>query len=157
MNSSSFLEPYLSSIFSSWRGRYPHFPGSTSSSLVHEVPHSHALANSCIMYHYRPLTAVTRHFGVSSQILNSMKRMSSSTASPAAKITSLDHLVLTVSSIPAATKWYVSNLGMKSEEFVSSATPHIKRYSLVFGQQKINLHELGKVGFLPLSCIAMLR
>jgi hypothetical protein len=34
---------------------------------------------------------------------------------------------------------------MKSESFVSAATPEIMRYSLVFGGQKINLHELGKV------------
>jgi len=33
---------------------------------------------------------------------------------------------------------------MRSESFVSVATPSITRYSLIFGQQKINLHELGK-------------
>ncbi|KAE9365171.1 Glyoxalase/Bleomycin resistance protein/Dihydroxybiphenyl dioxygenase [Stipitochalara longipes BDJ] len=63
---------------------------------------------------------------------------------PAAKITSLDHLVLTVSSVQATQKWYEQNLGMKAESFVSAATPDIKRHSLIFGQQKINLHQLGK-------------
>jgi catechol 2,3-dioxygenase-like lactoylglutathione lyase family enzyme len=64
---------------------------------------------------------------------------------PAATIKSLDHLVLTVKSIPKATAWYEKNLGMESESFVSTATPDITRYSLIFGSQKINLHELGKV------------
>jgi catechol 2,3-dioxygenase-like lactoylglutathione lyase family enzyme len=70
--------------------------------------------------------------------------MASSTP-PAAKITSLDHLVLTVSSIPSTQKWYEKNLGMKPESFVSAAAPEITRHSLIFGQQKINLHQLGKV------------
>jgi hypothetical protein len=74
----------------------------------------------------------------------SLKRMASSTP-PAAKITSLDHLVLTVSSIPSTQKWYQKNLGMKPESFVSAATPEITRHSLIFGEQKINLHQLGKV------------
>ncbi|KIN08022.1 hypothetical protein OIDMADRAFT_107948 [Oidiodendron maius Zn] len=61
-----------------------------------------------------------------------------------ASIKSLDHLVLTVKSIPETTEWYSKHLGMRAESFVSAATPHITRYSLIFGQQKINLHELGK-------------
>lgn len=69
------------------------------------------------------------------------------TSTPAAHIKSLDHLVLTVASIPRTTEWYQTNLGMKSEQFVSSATPDITRHSLLFGSQKINLHELGKVPF----------
>jgi hypothetical protein len=72
-----------------------------------------------------------------------LKRMSSS--QPAAKITSLDHLVLTVSSIATTQKWYEQNLGMKHESFISAATPSITRHSLIFGSQKINLHQLGKV------------
>ncbi|RAL68616.1 hypothetical protein DID88_007329 [Monilinia fructigena] len=63
---------------------------------------------------------------------------------PAAHITSLDHLVLTVTSIPRTTQWYEANLGMQSEQFVSNATPDITRHSLLFGSQKINLHEVGK-------------
>jgi catechol 2,3-dioxygenase-like lactoylglutathione lyase family enzyme len=66
-------------------------------------------------------------------------------STPAATIKSLDHLVLTVASVPKTTEWYSKNLGMKSESFVSAATPDITRYSLIFGQQKINLHELGNV------------
>jgi catechol 2,3-dioxygenase-like lactoylglutathione lyase family enzyme len=67
--------------------------------------------------------------------------------SPAAMIKSLDHLVLTVKSVSKTTEWYTKNLGMRSESFVSVATPDITRYSLIFGEQKINLHELGKVVF----------
>jgi catechol 2,3-dioxygenase-like lactoylglutathione lyase family enzyme len=33
---------------------------------------------------------------------------------------------------------------MKPESFVSTATPDITRHSLIFGEQKINLHLLGK-------------
>ena len=69
--------------------------------------------------------------------------MSSSPATPAASVQSLDHLVLTVHSISKTTDWYSRFLGMKSESFVSQATPDITRHSLIFGQQKINLHELG--------------
>jgi len=76
----------------------------------------------------------------------------SSKSTPAATITSLDHIVLTVKSIPKATEWYVKNLGMKSEAFVSASSPDVTRYSLIFGNQKINLHELGKVRFRQ-SCL----
>ena len=76
-----------------------------------------------------------------------IRRMASQTT-PAATITSLDHIVLTVKSIPKATEWYVKNLGMKSEAFVSKSSPDITRYSLKFGSQKINLHEVGKVRLL---------
>jgi len=71
-------------------------------------------------------------------------------ASTATTIKSLDHIVLTVKSIPKTNEWYTKNLGMKSESFVSAATPDITRYSLIFGAQKINLHELGKVGSVDL-------
>jgi catechol 2,3-dioxygenase-like lactoylglutathione lyase family enzyme len=33
---------------------------------------------------------------------------------------------------------------MKPESFVSAATPSVTRHSLIFGSQKINLHQLGK-------------
>jgi hypothetical protein len=33
---------------------------------------------------------------------------------------------------------------MKAESFVSAATPDITRHSLIFGSQKINLHQLGE-------------
>lgn len=32
----------------------------------------------------------------------------------------------------------------ETESFVSAATPSITRHSLIFGSQKINLHQLGK-------------
>ncbi|KAJ8069132.1 hypothetical protein OCU04_002806 [Sclerotinia nivalis] len=73
-----------------------------------------------------------------------LKHIRKMASAPAAHIKSLDHLVLTVASIPRSTQWYKTNLGMQSEQFVSSATPDITRHSLVFGSQKINLHELGK-------------
>ncbi|TVY65588.1 Glyoxalase domain-containing protein [Lachnellula suecica] len=63
-----------------------------------------------------------------------------SSQTPAAKITSLDHLVLTVRSIPATKTWYENTLGMRSQSFVSGG---VTRHSLNFGEQKINLHELG--------------
>ncbi|KUJ09752.1 Glyoxalase/Bleomycin resistance protein/Dihydroxybiphenyl dioxygenase [Mollisia scopiformis] len=69
--------------------------------------------------------------------------MSTPTTTPSAKITSLDHLVLTVHSIPLATAWYSKHLGMRHESFVSFSTPSITRHSLIFGSQKINLHESG--------------
>ena len=68
---------------------------------------------------------------------------------PAATVKSLDHIVLTVKSIPKATEWYAKILGMKSEAFVSASSPDTPRFSLKFGDQKINLHELGKVSTTP--------
>lgn len=56
-------------------------------------------------------------------------------------------IVLTVASIPKTKAWYEQNLGMRAESFVSAATADITRHSLIFGQQKINLHELGKVSY----------
>lgn len=41
---------------------------------------------------------------------------------------------------------------MKHESFVSTATPDVTRHSLIFGEQKINLHEVGKVGDVSLRC-----
>jgi catechol 2,3-dioxygenase-like lactoylglutathione lyase family enzyme len=93
----------------------------------------------------RPTSHILRVCQYSLQV----KRMTSS--SPAATIKSLDHLVLTVNSISKTTEWYTKNLGMRSESFASTATPDTTRYSLIFGEQKINLHKLGKVSFLVLS------
>ena len=64
---------------------------------------------------------------------------------PVARVVSLDHVVLTVKSIPETIAWYEKTLGMKSEGFRSAANPETTRYSLKFGSQKINLHQLGKV------------
>ncbi|CZR63747.1 related to Virulence protein STM3117 [Phialocephala subalpina] len=72
---------------------------------------------------------------------------STSTSTPLSKqastITSLDHLVLTVKNIEKTKEWYTKNLGMRHEAFVSASTPDITRHSLIFGSQKINLHESG--------------
>ncbi|OJJ43660.1 hypothetical protein ASPZODRAFT_136111 [Penicilliopsis zonata CBS 506.65] len=64
----------------------------------------------------------------------------------AAKFTvkSLDHLVLTVRSIPESVAFYTTRLGMRHEMFTSPAAPTVQRHALIFGSQKINLHESGK-------------
>jgi catechol 2,3-dioxygenase-like lactoylglutathione lyase family enzyme len=49
----------------------------------------------------------------------------------------LDHLVLTVASIDATAAFYTSALGMKLITFGN-------RKALGFGEQKINLHQVGK-------------
>ena len=54
------------------------------------------------------------------------------------KIDRLDHLVLTVKSIPATCDFYSRVLGMKVVSFGNG------RMALSFGSQKINLHEAGK-------------
>jgi len=55
------------------------------------------------------------------------------------KIEALDHLVLTVASIPRTLDFYQRVLGFEAREFKAG------RFSVHFGQQKINLHELGTV------------
>ena len=50
----------------------------------------------------------------------------------------LDHLVLTVASLEATTAFYRDVLGMRVETFGEGRT------ALVFGGEKINLHEAGK-------------
>lgn len=54
------------------------------------------------------------------------------------KITALDHLVLTVADIDTTVDFYVNILGMEKQIFGEN------RVALRFGNQKINLHELGK-------------
>jgi catechol 2,3-dioxygenase-like lactoylglutathione lyase family enzyme len=54
------------------------------------------------------------------------------------EINKLDHLVLTVKDIQKTTSFYVSVMGMKKEVFGTG------RIALKCGDQKINLHELGK-------------
>lgn len=54
------------------------------------------------------------------------------------QIDHLDHLVLTVKSIAATCEFYATALGMQVVSFGED------RKALVFGSQKINLHELGK-------------
>ncbi|TDS73819.1 VOC family protein [Comamonas sp. JUb58] len=54
-------------------------------------------------------------------------------------VDALDHLVLTVQSIPRSIAFYERVLGMEAKEFKPG------RYALHFGRQKINLHEVGHV------------
>lgn len=54
-------------------------------------------------------------------------------------ISSLDHLVLTVASIPRTLAFYERTLGLVPREFKPG------RFALHFGNQKINLHEVGTV------------
>lgn len=54
------------------------------------------------------------------------------------KVESLDHLVLTVEDIEASIDFYTRLLGMEVVTFRGG------RRALVFGDQKINLHERGK-------------
>lgn len=54
------------------------------------------------------------------------------------KITALDHLVLTVANIDKTVDFYVNVLGMEKQIFGEN------RVALRFGNQKINLYELGK-------------
>jgi catechol 2,3-dioxygenase-like lactoylglutathione lyase family enzyme len=56
----------------------------------------------------------------------------------AIQIDRLDHLVLTVASIDATCEFYSRVLGMKVSRFGEGRT------ALLFGGQKINLHEVGK-------------
>lgn len=53
------------------------------------------------------------------------------------QIERIDHIVLTVASIEATCTWYRQVLGMEARPFGS-------RVALHCGQQKINLHEMGK-------------
>ena len=53
------------------------------------------------------------------------------------KIKQLDHLVLTVKDIDATCRFYAEHLGMEVITFGDN------RKALGFGQQKINLHQLG--------------
>lgn len=54
------------------------------------------------------------------------------------EVQSIDHIVLTVASIPATCEFYARVLGMEVVTFGQG------RKALSFGWQKINLHEAGK-------------
>jgi catechol 2,3-dioxygenase-like lactoylglutathione lyase family enzyme len=54
------------------------------------------------------------------------------------KIERLDHLVLTVKDIAITVQFYVTVLGMEKEVFGAG------RLALKYGNQKINLHQVGK-------------
>ena len=57
------------------------------------------------------------------------------------KVIALDHLVLTVMDINRTVGFYCEVLGMEREDF--QADDGSTRVSLKFGNQKINLHEVG--------------
>ncbi|KAF9634461.1 Glyoxalase/bleomycin resistance protein/dioxygenase [Lasiodiplodia theobromae] len=59
-------------------------------------------------------------------------------------VKALDHVVLTVRSIPATVDFYTTRLGMKHEVFTSAKDPGVERHALIFGSQKINLHQSGR-------------
>jgi len=56
---------------------------------------------------------------------------------PEIRIDRIDHIVLTVRDIAATCRFYTQILGMREVTFNGS------RKALVFGNQKINLHEVG--------------
>lgn len=62
------------------------------------------------------------------------------------RVRAIDHLVLTVNSIPETVRFYTQVLGMRGEQF--DGTDGVRRWALNFGQSKINLHQKGRE-FLP--------
>jgi catechol 2,3-dioxygenase-like lactoylglutathione lyase family enzyme len=56
-------------------------------------------------------------------------------------VKSLDHLVLTVSDIETTTAFYDGILGMTTQAFI--AADGSKRWAWGFGDQEINLHQVG--------------
>ncbi|KAE8551912.1 hypothetical protein EYB25_005803 [Talaromyces marneffei] len=63
---------------------------------------------------------------------------------PICTLSSLDHLVLTVKSIPTSISFYTQVLGMAHQSFTSPSDPtSTPRHALLFGSQKINLHQAG--------------
>ena len=63
----------------------------------------------------------------------------------------LDHIVLTTRHKDACVQFYTQVLGMRLEKF---RTPTEERLALVFGGQKINLHEWGRE-FTPRAHVAV--
>lgn len=60
------------------------------------------------------------------------------------KLSRIDHFVITVVSIEATVAFYTKILGMGLVEFGSVGEGGEKRKALTFGNQKINLHQVGK-------------
>lgn len=56
-------------------------------------------------------------------------------------VTALDHLVLTVRSIPTTVAFYEAAMGMQPEQFKTA--DGTTRWALKFGTSKINLHAAG--------------
>ncbi|XP_078066494.1 glyoxalase domain-containing protein 5 [Mustelus asterias] len=81
------------------------------------------------------LSRGSRYHGVHRQCLI---QFSQKYTTPPIQINSLDHLVLTVKSIEDTVAFYSQTLGMKVVIFKGN------RKALSFGNQKFNLHEVGK-------------
>lgn len=64
------------------------------------------------------------------------------TQQPDLRVRALDHLVLTVRDLPETVRFYTTVLGMRGAQF--DADDGTRRWSLKFGQQKINLHQAGR-------------
>ncbi|KAI8064156.1 Glyoxalase/Bleomycin resistance protein/Dihydroxybiphenyl dioxygenase [Gongronella butleri] len=60
---------------------------------------------------------------------------------PQPLIQGIDHVVISVSNMVRSCNWYEKMLGVAVHQFESAANPGVKRFALVFGDQKINLHE----------------
>lgn len=58
------------------------------------------------------------------------------------RVRMLDHLVLTVASIPQSVRFYTQVLGMRGEQF--GAADGSRRWALIYGRSKINLHQKGR-------------
>lgn len=58
------------------------------------------------------------------------------------RVRELDHLVLTVSSIPETVRFYTQVLGMRGQQF--DGVDGGKSWALRFGQSKIDLHQKGR-------------
>jgi catechol 2,3-dioxygenase-like lactoylglutathione lyase family enzyme len=58
------------------------------------------------------------------------------------RVRAFDHLVLTVRSIPETVRFYTQVLGMRGQQF--DAADGSRRWALLFGQSKINLHQAGR-------------
>lgn len=67
------------------------------------------------------------------------------------RVRALDHLVLTVASIPETVRFYTQVLGMRGEQFTAATGE--RRWALMFGRTKINLHQKGRE-FLPKAQVA---
>lgn len=59
----------------------------------------------------------------------------------ACSVKSIDHVVLTATDVSKTIDFYTKRLGMKHEVFTANGG---ERHALVFGDQKLNLHQSGK-------------
>ena len=57
------------------------------------------------------------------------------------KLEKIDHVVITVKNLNKTIDFYTNVLGMKLENFSSSFNNNQIRYAVIFGSQKINIHE----------------